>query len=136
MDMNDVKMMKIAEWSRLIKAANESHLSREKWCETNNVSESSFYYWQRKVRKYALDTIPGSDDAKPVNQAPDFYEITIPVENTAPIDVPSKSPAEKYPDVIADPGVITIRSGRFEIDIRESFSRQALKSVLEVIKHV
>lgn len=137
MDMNDVEMMKITEWSRLIKAANESTLSREKWCETNNVSESAFYYWQRKVRKYALDAMSDHGDAKPVGQrTPDFYEITIPAEDTASTDIRSKGSTNKYPDVVADAGTITIRSGKFEIDVTDSFSRQALKSVLEVIKYV
>ncbi len=136
MENEDVKMLKIMEWTRLIQAANESSMSREQWCKSNNISESAFYYWQRRVRAHALESIPKNSAPKTFQQDPDFYEISIPAGKDFKGDVAAADYPAGPHEVVNSTGLITIRSGKFEIDVRDSFSRQALKCILEVIKNV
>ncbi len=75
-------MVKLAQWAQIIQSANESKLGRKEWCAENGITESSFYYWQRRVRKYALskmldqrehNQLP-SPDQEPRSEEKGFYE--------------------------------------------------------------
>lgn len=133
---NEMHILKLQQWAKLIQAANESPLQRSDWCRENGISESSFYYWQRRVRKHALDSMMASSlheqSALPMQEkesAPDFYEITPHVSS----EVSEIKEITPPPDT--ETGII-IHSGRFDIEIREHFSNTALASVLEVLSHV
>ena len=134
--MDEITLFKIKEWAELVKSANESPLTRSEWCKENNISEGAFYYWQRRVRKYALSAIADHvSDNHPsqrhtASQQPDFFEIEVSDAGTNDHGVMPRcndgSPA----------GGITISSGQFEIRVPDDFSKRTLRSVLEVLQHV
>lgn len=139
--LSELTMVRISQWGLLIKAANESSLSRAEWCKTNGISENAFYYWQRKVRKYALDAIKSSKesscDGSNNNNTPDFFEISLseperPLPQTHNIQ---RSSVMSIEDKHSDSGII-LRTGSYEISVSDRFSRESLAAVLEVINHV
>ena len=150
MEKNE-SMVKLRRWARVVEAANASNLSRSEWCEKMGITESAFYYWQRRVRKYVLDQVTDqhasadnahfSDSASdPSDNCPEFFEIVIP-ESTAVSGHLPKSEAQvsvlpDKPTVALDRSGITIRCGSFSIDVSDGFSKSTFQSVLEVLTHV
>lgn len=55
----EIKEMKakcrMQEMQKIIQARNESGLTVSEWCQQNNFSEGSYYYWLRKIRDKTLD---------------------------------------------------------------------------------
>lgn len=47
--------VKMQEWMLTVRTCRESGLSVTKWCSLNNVSESAYYYWLKKIRKLAVE---------------------------------------------------------------------------------
>lgn len=60
--------VRMKEWMQRIKTCRESGLPVARWCRENNVVEPTYYYWLKKIRKLALDSI---DDG-----GPDIVNIT------------------------------------------------------------
>ncbi len=46
------------QWTMLIRECQSSGLSNREFCRQRGVSEKSFYYWLRKLREQAVDTVP------------------------------------------------------------------------------
>lgn len=49
--------VRAAEWAQIITECNASGLSRSDWCLEHGISIHSFYYWQRRLRKEAFETV-------------------------------------------------------------------------------
>ena len=47
-----VQDIRLKQWCELIEAANSSGQPRKEWLQENGISKDTFYYWQRKVRRY------------------------------------------------------------------------------------
>lgn len=135
-------MVRTRQWVKLIQMANESGLSRRDWCEKNGISMNTFYYWQRKLRGLALGKTM-NDSLSEFSQGPDsipkqdFFEISVP-EPVSPAPFCGQ-PGSSIPDRSSSGpsgSGLSIRSGAWTLDIAENFSRQALRSVLEVMRDV
>ena len=135
-------MFRTRQWVKLLQVANESGLSRRDWCEKNNISENSFYYWQRKIRRLALDktaekNLSGHSGNPASGQKQDFFEITVPEPaSPAPFCGQPGPPAPGHDTSGSPESGLSIRFGGWTLDIAENFSRQSLKSVLEVMRDV
>ena len=128
-------------WLEIINEANQSGMSRKKWCATNGIPVSSFFYWQRRIRKATAEKLMEhpylSDSDAPVQPQQDFFEVSIPCSCSLQSSSRDKSPADNIvsPRPSRD-SAITLHYGRFSLDISEGFSKTALQSVLEVISGV
>lgn len=40
---------RLAEWSERISSCRNSGISVKQWCQENEISEKTYYYWQRRV---------------------------------------------------------------------------------------
>ena len=59
MNVTDLKtQMHMQEWAKLIEARQHSGLSIKVWCQQNNLPESQYYYYLKKLRLAACDGIP------------------------------------------------------------------------------
>jgi putative transposase len=45
---------RLAQWSQTIRLCRESGLSNRAFCDQNGVSEKTYYYWLRKLKKTEL----------------------------------------------------------------------------------
>ena len=48
---------RMENWSALIRECNASGLSNREFCQQRGISEKSYYYWLRKLRNQAADTV-------------------------------------------------------------------------------
>ena len=145
---NDLYMNKLRHWARVLETANASNLTRSEWCKKMDISENAFYYWQRRVRKHALDQITDQPEtvcnlpAVPVateeSGNPDFFEIVISDSNqqASPSVAGSATTLKEDTADTSAQGGITVRFGAFSIDLSEGFSKSAFRSALEVMGHV
>ena len=133
----EVDKVKLKQWAGLIRSANASGLERKVWFKQNGISASSFYYWQRRVRKFALNQMLAPTDQQAL--LPDTaQESTSAHEDSYEITLPSLMNSPSHPKDASTPikGTISIRYGDFSIDVEEGFSAEALSSVLKVLNHV
>lgn len=58
------KEVRLAQWSEMIIARNNSGLSVRDWCRQNGISEKTFHYRQKKVREQLYGEICGEGFAE------------------------------------------------------------------------
>lgn len=60
MNVTDIKaQMHMQEWAKLIEARQASGLSIKNWCQQNNLPESQYYYYLKKLRLAACESLSG-----------------------------------------------------------------------------
>ncbi len=52
------RQYKLQKWTEIIRTCRSSGLTVAKWCEENSVTPSNYYYWLKRVRQNACDTLP------------------------------------------------------------------------------
>ena len=52
------RQVKLRYWLDVIRQCRASGLTNQAWCEQNNVSLKSYYYWIAKIRRLALEDLP------------------------------------------------------------------------------
>ena len=45
------KELRLSHWAGIIRERKHSGLSVIEWCKNNDISQKTYYYWQRKVRE-------------------------------------------------------------------------------------
>lgn len=88
------KQVKLQYWLDVIRQCRASGMTNQDWCEQNDVSLKSYYYWLAKIRKLALEDLPKKQYAStlPADQKNSelsqhqaaFTELSLP--NTAAFD--------------------------------------------------
>ena len=48
---------RIQEMQKMIRARTESGLTVSEWCQENNFSEGSYYYWLKKIRERTIEEV-------------------------------------------------------------------------------
>ena len=48
---------RIQEMKKVIRACTESGLTVSEWCQENNFSEGSYYYWLKKIREKTIEEV-------------------------------------------------------------------------------
>ena len=89
----EVNIIRIENWKRLILEANNSGLSKTEWCRQNNISSKTFFYWQRKIRLMEAQKALSSSELTSVSTgqktaiSSDFVDMThLYKETTAPTE--------------------------------------------------
>lgn len=133
----EVNIIRIENWKRLILEANNSGLSKTEWCRQNNISSKTFFYWQRKVRlmeaQKALSSseLPSVSTGQKAAISPDFVDMThLYKETTAPTEnVPSGNSQSGFAPQLM------LLADQYCILIGEDIREQTLSTVLRAIKH-
>ncbi len=80
------KQVKLQYWLDVIRQCRASGLTNHAWCEQNDVSLKSYYYWIAKIRKLAPEELPRKrNGSRPVmgqtallpDAAPEFTEVSL-----------------------------------------------------------
>lgn len=103
------QQVRLHEWSGIIRARNESGLTVKEFCIQNNITETQYFYWLRKLRTSAIEA-----------SGMQFVELPAPTETTV--------------EEIDDAGVIIELNG-VKIHVNNAGCRSTLSMVLEVISH-
>lgn len=121
------------------KTVEEAYLSGEqikRWCAERGINSKNFHRWANKFgytengkktdKYYALIEGRGQPDPMPAMAAPpEFVEVP-----AKALDV-FRGRVEAVPDFLP---YITIRSGRYQVGIRDGFEKETLSKVLEVLR--
>ena len=132
-----VREIRLQQWITIIKACNDSGLTKTKWCRDNGVNRRQFNYWQRKIRTMVLDSEKQASSAG-TTELSEFCEI-VPTTN-------SLVPKSIQQDIHKQAGIsdsdyhernagITVECGGCRILVNEGFSEKSLSSVLKVIRN-
>lgn len=84
-DLTPKQRLKAEKWLAIIRECINSDLSNEVWCEQNNVSIKSYYYYLAKLRKMAIEQIPYKKRNNVLPLVPESNDI---VEIQAPQSTP------------------------------------------------
>ena len=133
----EVNIIRIENWKRLILEANNSGLSKTEWCRQNNISSKTFFYWQRKIRlmeaQKALSSseLPSVSTGQKTAISPDFVDMTHLYKETT-------DPTESVPSGNSQSGFapqLMLLADQYRILIGEDAREQTLSTVLRAIKH-
>lgn len=113
--------MRMDNWKKIISECNASGLPKKRWCEQNNVSEKSFYYWQRQIRQEVFGLHKDSQTSA-LTQA--FVEI--------PTTVPADTVVQSTENCVA----ATIRIKSCVIEVSESASDSFLHRLFGAFTYV
>ena len=53
------------QWAQIIRECQSSGLSNKEYCRQQGISEKSYYYWLRKLRSTAAESIPQIVEVEP-----------------------------------------------------------------------
>ena len=104
------------QWEKLITDRQNSGLKVDEWCEQNNISRHAYYYWLRKIRKQAcesiLPTLPKEE------KAADFTKLEV---QTSMRDTQA---------------AVIIHLPYATLEVLEGTNRQTLEAVLMALKNI
>lgn len=140
----EVTEVRIRHWIRVFELQAKSGKNKTLWCAENGINRSAFYYWQRVIRKYALNR-PDISNAPCVvpqeDNGPVFVELNDNDQNSLPIcghvqteEPPVKQQMLPIPDV--NSSRITINYRGFSIDVSNGVDEASLKKALKVVKDI
>lgn len=70
--------MRLMQWTPIVRECRESGMTVKTWCLQNNVNEKQFYYWQRRVREEAFDTLKKAESQNHTN----FVQLPAPADSS------------------------------------------------------
>ena len=115
--------IRAASWRSIISQcqARPAGQTRKQWLAQNGISEKSYYYWQRKLRREAYKLLPPAQEesASPVQESP-FVEVPFPVRQSEHGDF--------APSVL-------IKTGKLVFEISNTVSEKLLGHILETVSH-
>ena len=79
------KEVKLTQWNALVQECMSSGLKVKDWCQQNNVSKDAYYYWLRKVREAACDSMEASFVRVPGQCIPSSFDSSFSAELTISI---------------------------------------------------
>lgn len=133
--------IRMKQWISVIQEANTSGMSKSSWCELNGISPRQFYYWQKKVRDYALSQTPSLSTVNQLDTSLSpagkdktmtvFYELPVPKEHT------QSSPSNGHCLVnTAFMPELVLQCDSFQLLISHAVTEKTLSTVLAVLSHV
>ena len=57
-----------SQWEQIIIECNRAPITKREWCRQNGISEKSFFYWQRKIRKQTVKEMKQLSSDLPVQR--------------------------------------------------------------------
>lgn len=145
-----VTEIRMQGWADIIKAQASSGLNKKEWCEKNGIKRHQFFRMQRILRNQILATgekeslqrnhrsipecpLSGIETSKTVSGETVFVELPTVTSATAPAALSVEKPVIE--EIRTSP-VLTVRHGKFSVELSESVSAALLQKVLKVISDV
>lgn len=75
---------RLSLWLERIRACKSSGLSVKEWCKQNGLTDKNYYYWMRKIKREAFETLQeqASVEEIPFQKKTVFSQISLPVSYT------------------------------------------------------
>jgi transposase-like protein len=117
--MDEVTFVKtkyrMEQWERLINDRQNSGLQVDEWCEKNQISRHAYYYWLRKIRKKACQSILPAISKQ--NTPVSFAKVELQAQQSSA-------------------AAITIQFQSAIIEVRDGTSPQTIETVLRMLKEI
>ncbi|MBR3400880.1 MAG: IS66 family insertion sequence element accessory protein TnpB [Parasporobacterium sp.] len=108
------RQFRIQQWAKIIQDKNQSGLTVKEYCEKNNLTRDTYFYWAKIVKEDALRSLPVQR----------FVELP-----SAPV------PASVTPDPAAVPSELRIQIRDVSVIVTDSTSPALLSRTLGVIRN-
>ena len=136
----DSKVMEIRlkQWIPILEEQARSGLNKKEWCKLNGIKRSEFFKWQKELRKTLIEKNENMFQEQPsrelaVHTVPNFVEIT-------PTGSSQQSSLNDCCILSGDfaPATpsISIRCGKFLVEVNTDVSERLLSKVLKVMSDV
>jgi len=110
--------MRLMQWVPIIRECRGSGMTVKAWCLENNVNEKQFYYWQRRIREEAFDSLKNTGSQIQTN----FVQLPVPIDSS-----------RNTPAFVAD---MVIHIGDNLLELSNTVSEELLSMVLKVMSNV
>lgn len=123
--------VRLQTWIPVLKAQAESGLSKKAFCELHNISENTFYRWQRYLRSKLIDEHDFSEVQTNIpesEQEPTFVELPMTPDVQKSFDTKGLLSPKK-------PSSMTLTFHGVSIKIEGAVDEDALAAVLRAVKH-
>lgn len=104
------------QWEKLITDCQNSGLKVDDWCEANNINRNSYYYWLRKIRKKACESLLPTTSKQ--NPQTSFGKVEVQTQQTNSI------------------ASIIINLPSVTLEVRNGTDQQTIESVLLALKNI
>jgi hypothetical protein len=108
--------LRLRQWTKIIQDCQNSDLTVTAWCNQNNVGVKAYYYWLRKIRLKACQSM--------ACQSPATKQEIVPLQLN-----PHQSSGSVQP-------TIAIHLGAASIDIAEGTSQATIEAVLRSLQSI
>lgn len=131
-----VMELRIKQWTSLIEEQAKSGMKKGEWCAMHGIDRTTFFRWQKRIRKYLLDKYESQPSQLPSPTAGETVFVEIPAVPAAFVEAQDRA-NQCTGDTAAcgSPTSISIRYGDFSIDLCGSVDGGQLTTVLRAIKH-
>lgn len=110
----------LQQWKSIIQDCNASDLTINQYCEQNNLSRNSYFYWLKIIREEALEQ----------SAVPGFVEVALPATQAVSVPV-----IEAVPSATPGESELTISVNGVSIIVTENTSAALLAKTIGVIRN-
>lgn len=105
------KEVKLSQWRAMIQECMSSGLKIKDWCLQNNITKDAYYYWLRKLREEACDSIePGF--ARVPDQCISSFHSSFSTELTISIDSITINVNSSTPQCLIESAIQAVRNAK------------------------
>ena len=113
------RQYRLSQWAPIVKECHASGMSIRSWCALNDVDEKRFYYWQKKIREIAGESLPVMAQESKFVQLP----------ATTSVATVNKQGVSGF-----EPSMV-IRVGKAAIELTDHVQPELLATVLKVLSN-
>jgi transposase-like protein len=116
------RQYRLKQWTELIRECRSSGQTVVAWCAEKSINPKSYYYWLKKVRQAACDSLPACSSSSD--------QLIVPVSRASQESTLSPSPqAVKNYD-------LRIHLGSIAVDLSNTASASLIENTLKALQNV
>ncbi len=131
----EVYEVRLANWRQVIRRCQERPVgtTQKEWLEQNEISESQFYYWLRKVRKEALAEMAVTNGSAAVTPTANGTAAVAEPVTFAEIDLIKMQNGKDSSSPIRPAAVI--RFGQLSVELSNNADERLISGILRAVSH-
>lgn len=114
------RQYRMNQWTEIIRQCRSSGQTISAWCADNNVNIKSYYYWLKRVRTAACETLPALSSGN---------------QQIVPVKIPSHL-SEAGPTVQESSSHIILRVGSVTLELHNGASAALIENTLRALTNV
>lgn len=120
MDTREVtRQYRFNQWAEIVRQCRSSGQTIAVWCAENNIKPASYYYWLKKIRIAACETLPSLGENNPI----------------VPLNIPDDPVKMDYSE-LGSTSDIVLCFGAVKLEIRNTASATLIENTLKALQHV